>query len=531
MENNTSNKDTLYIYVRVSTTKQSEKGYSLQAQINKGIEKAKELDMNYIVFKDAGISADTEDIENRPSLKKMLEMCDEGIVKNIFVTEFDRLSRNEYMSAYIKKIILANNVFIYMIRDKFDLHDSDDDFIQSIYSLLARRENTLRTTRSKRGIELAAKAGKWHGGILPYGYDSLKSSDPSENNKLVVNEEEAKYVRMMFDLSLKGLGSNKIAEKLNDWEVPTKGSKMYKKGYHVKDRFTKECRFVDKDHITWKGGTVLTILKNPIHKGEMHFKKQEIISVPAIIDKDKWEEVQNNLRANYNNSRRNNKYFYLLRGLLFCKNCNNRLYGLIKPSRGMRQYVCMSKRPNPHKRFCGLRSINKDKLEDIIWKDLIFQISSNTGIIEKAKKFLNDDKTKSSILNKIKSLENKINEKETQRERLLKLYVNNISFTETELNDHANKINDDINNLKNEINSLKNKLNIINKKNKAIEDLENIKTDIIKISNSCTEIQKREIVMKMINKIIIGWSESKGHSVEVIYRIPFSEKNLPVGIL
>ena len=83
------------IYTRVSTETQVREGFSLEAQREKGIEKAKSLGIEYQIFEERGKSASTEDIDNRPKLKRMIEFCDEGIITNVFVTELDRLSRNE----------------------------------------------------------------------------------------------------------------------------------------------------------------------------------------------------------------------------------------------------------------------------------------------------------------------------------------------------------------------------------------------------------------------------------------------------
>lgn len=81
-----------------------------------------------------------------------------------------------------------------------------------------------------------ARVGGGLGGNTPYGYDS-------QDGKLVVNDEELRVVRYIFNEYLVGLTMKKIANKLDEKNVPTKkGGK-------------------------WGRQTVASILKNPVYCG------------------------------------------------------------------------------------------------------------------------------------------------------------------------------------------------------------------------------------------------------------------------
>ena len=88
-----SKKETLHIYTRVSSTNQSEKGMSLQTQRERGIEVSKQLGMNCNIWNEGGKSSFQDDLLNRPILVKLMEGFKDGSVKNIYVTDIDRLSR------------------------------------------------------------------------------------------------------------------------------------------------------------------------------------------------------------------------------------------------------------------------------------------------------------------------------------------------------------------------------------------------------------------------------------------------------
>jgi DNA invertase Pin-like site-specific DNA recombinase len=148
--------NTLHIYTRVSTSNQI-KGHSLDAQKKRGIDKAKSLGFEYTVLSEAGKSAGNEDVNNRPEFIRLIDMCVNGKIKHIFVTEWDRLSRDELLTALLKKTLKENGVTIYTVRETLDLNDSNSNFIDSIRSAFVECEKKVRGDRIKRGKIEAAK--------------------------------------------------------------------------------------------------------------------------------------------------------------------------------------------------------------------------------------------------------------------------------------------------------------------------------------------------------------------------------------
>ena len=89
--------------------------------------------------------------------------------------------------------------------------------------------------------------GRFRGGVAPYGYRLEKSGvfnkRMHEVNKLVTDEEEAKIVRLMFDLVVaSGYGRWRIAMFLNDKGITNRGK-------------------------PWHDATAGAILHNVIYKG------------------------------------------------------------------------------------------------------------------------------------------------------------------------------------------------------------------------------------------------------------------------
>jgi DNA invertase Pin-like site-specific DNA recombinase len=130
----------LHIYTRVSTQRQSEFGYSLDAQKKLGAKKAKELNAEPVYFIERGVSASTDLITNMPMLKKLLDLCDDGQVTDVFVTEWDRLTRNAYSQLYIKRVFRSNNIKLHTPTQIIDLSDDEQEFFTDLYALFAQRE-------------------------------------------------------------------------------------------------------------------------------------------------------------------------------------------------------------------------------------------------------------------------------------------------------------------------------------------------------------------------------------------------------
>ena len=250
-----------------------------------------------------------------------------------------------------------------------------------------------------------------------------------------------KFVTKMVKMSLDGIGARTISKKLNEQGIPTKGRKSYnnKNGITIKNKLTGEKAFKDKDLITWRAGTVLGQLKNTIHKGEYNYLN-EVVKVPAIIDENTWQKVQDNLKKNKKYSKRNNKvHFYLLQGLLICGRCGKTIIGRIQEDKKFRMYFCMSKQEDGA-HFCGMKSINISQLNDLVWKTLL-SLLTESSLIRKAikqnfsKKSINLDKIDKEIL----GLKNQLEALPERKDTLIRLLTTS-RISESLFDKHSSEI-------------------------------------------------------------------------------------------
>lgn len=497
------------IYTRVSSNIQVEKGYSLEAQRKAGIKFCEDNKLTYMIFEEAGKSADKETLANRPKIEEILTLAEDKNIKYIFTTELDRLSRNPFTLEIIKKSLKDNNVKIATVGQIYDLKDEESEFLADIMGLLAKRENRVRVKRSKRAKVESALKGKWVCSVTPFGFSKTKSDNKDEKNKLIPDSEESKIYNMIVEWCLEGIGVNIIARKLNEMGIITKWSKCSKKGKKFK----------------WKAGTIWKILKSPLYKGKYLYSSHEIINASPLISEEKWDLIQEQLKKNYNKAERNTKRFYLLKGLLICKKCGRGLFGLIKPKKGMRCYCCISKHPDPEPRFCGLKNINLDKLNNIVWEKIV-EIVKNSKKLEEAIKTKKDLEWSGKILSDtgIEIIDKAIKKNDEELDNLLDLYNKSKVFTIEELDKKAIKI-------KSEREALVKEKEIIMKEKVESEitqeNIRNIEDYMHKISkriNSFSEQEKYDFLHLFINRIVVDYDKNIGHTIEIEGAIPVFDR-------
>ena len=225
----------------------------------------------------------------------------------------------------------------------------------------------------------------------------------------------------MVKLSLSGMGAGSIAKKLNEENISTKASKFYHRGINLKDKYTGEVKFKNKNQFIWKQGTIERLLKSPLYKGERHYKELTL-ECPALIDANTWQKVQDNFIKNRNYSGRNNsKHFYLLKGLIFCNRCGRTLIGRISENKGMNIYFCMSKR-SEEAHFCGMKSLNISKLNNLVWEKLLYVLTNSSLIRQELKKrFENTKSNQENVQHEISVLKNRLKDTEPEKDNLIRL--------------------------------------------------------------------------------------------------------------
>lgn len=355
---------------------------------------------------------------DRPDFKRMLTDIDEGKINLVITKDLSRLGRDYIETGmYVEKIFPSKNIRYIAVNDNvdtFDKRNSNNDmtpFKAVINDMYAKdTSNKVRSTILTKAIN-----GECIKAFLPYGY----KKDTSNKNKILVDENVAQNVKMIFDLYKSGYSKTEIAKKLNelDIETPLEYKRLNSNYYNPNSNATYK----------WNSTVINKILRNQIYVGDLvqmqytkvNYKIKKIVKVAkdeqvviqnnheAIIDRNTFNTVKEMLNKKTNEWNYSNKKKHLLTGFVFCK-CGSRItYN--KNHGKVSRCMCSSYKKYGNK-FCSsihlkeaellekvANSLKKNINEYLSFKDLLYP---TLQVEDNAKKELEKLSKKKEELNK-----------------------------------------------------------------------------------------------------------------------------------
>jgi site-specific DNA recombinase len=270
--NNSIKTNKAVIYCRVSSHEQVEEGNSLATQKRLCLEYASKN--GYEVFEEniyieKGESAKTI---NRTELNKMLRYCSEkkNKVNAVIFYKIDRLSRNTDDYSQLRLLFKKYEVNLISITEKFE-DNAVGRFIENTMANVSQLDNDIRTERIVGGQKQAVLEGRYVWSA-PLGYTNGKVEGKSN----LVQNENAKYVRQIFELIDKGIHS------LEDIRMIINQSGMK----------TKSGGPVGKSHY-------YEMIRNCVYAGIIRkFKEEREGTYEPIVSKELFFRVQKNINRN-----------------------------------------------------------------------------------------------------------------------------------------------------------------------------------------------------------------------------------------
>src|SRR6476619_1428838 len=131
----------------------------------------------------------------RPALQRLLSDIAAAKVDVVVVYKIDRLTRSLFDFAKIVEAFDAKGVSFVSVTQQFITKTSMGRLTLNVLLSFAQFEREVTSERSRDKIAASKQKGMWMGGAVPLGYDAV-------NRKLRINTEEAKTVRLLFELYL-----------------------------------------------------------------------------------------------------------------------------------------------------------------------------------------------------------------------------------------------------------------------------------------------------------------------------------------
>ena len=319
---------------------------------------------------------------NREGIDKIYEVVEVGKIEAIIVKDLSRLGRHRTQTALFIDYLREHDVRVLSATENIDTFNENDDLIIGFKGLVndfyardgSRRVRTGYRQKQKEGLVT----------IPPFGYFKDKNT-----KKVVIVEEAAETVRMIFTAYVGGSGMKAIARTLNEQRRKTPAlmqmELLNKRLPNTQDGILKKY--------LWDATMVARILRDESYIGTLICHKSERNKInktfrftdpeeqfrhenylPMIVTREIWEQAQALLaeRKEKNVRAGTNRGILRYGGLLRCKDCGRTFIGkrIKLKSRERVVYVC-----DTYHRYgrehCSSHMVDEESLDRLIGAEIL----------------------------------------------------------------------------------------------------------------------------------------------------------------
>ena len=365
----------------------------------------------------------------RPGFMQMMSAIYARQVNCVIVKDGSRFGRNASQSSrYISEVFPRLKVRYIAVNDAIDSCKSQGiavDFLNhSIRAMFNEFYLADCSQKIRSSLNVLKEKGCAVAAFAKYGY--LK--DPADRHKLVIDDEAADVVRLIFRLYLNGTGIRGIVRYLNDHHIPNPSTYKQQKGLNFRSRTIGGSPL-------WSDKTVRRTLKDEMYIGNMvqgkqrkvSYKDKAVISTDesewsrvegtheAIVSREDFEKAQRMLRRGVK-AVKNKGEMNLFAGLLYCADCGHALIKKVNrnPDKTYVYYRCST-----HckcKTACEAHTIRFDKLYDAV----LISIQKMVDVAVNADEVLAEMKSRQTLDMKV-SLRSQLESQERELVRIKEL--------------------------------------------------------------------------------------------------------------
>jgi len=319
---------TAVTYARYSSDRQHES--SIEAQELAIRKYAESHDIRIVeAFRDRGISGTTDE---RPAFRAMVSSLRDRPVDFVLVHKYDRFARNRYDAAiYGHQIEKAGARLIAVAQDFGTTPEAI--IMESLMQAWAEYYSRNLATETLKGLRVKAARGSCTGGVAPFGYRYNE-----DKSNLVIVEDEAAWVRRIFETHRNGRGMKRLCDQMTAAGVRGRRGRPF------------------------RAAAMTSLLRNPVYIGvyqrSMGGEAYRIEDHhPAIISKELFEEVNRIMEQRTFAGRSPDTRRYLLTGIARCGYCDGPLTGHVTTIKGVEypSYFCRTCAKHPAPRLHSIR--------------------------------------------------------------------------------------------------------------------------------------------------------------------------------
>ena len=366
---------------------------------------------------------------NRPQFQRMLKDIEEKRVNCVIVKDSSRFGRNlSETDAYISKVFQRLNVRYITVNEGTDTgkkrYNSADFLNINMHGMINEFYVAENSDKIRSSLDIERERGEFIGAFAKYGY----RKDPHDRHRLLIDEEAAEVVRLIYQLYLGGTGIRGIVRYLNDRGIPNPSTYKQQKGFNFRARSKGGSPL-------WGDKTVRRTLQDEMYIGDMvqgkhrkvSYKDKAIIACErsewfrvegtheAIIRPEDFDQVQRMLRRSVKAYECTGE-ISLFAGLLYCADCG---HAMIKKTNNNPDKTYVYYRCSTHckcKAACTPHTIRCDKLYDTVLTTLRKMIE----IAVDADEVLKEMRARKSA-DRTASLQSQLESKERELQRVTEL--------------------------------------------------------------------------------------------------------------
>lgn len=361
------------------------------------------------VYVDEAQSATTD---NRPAFLQLFKDIKDKDYDMLIVHKLDRFARDRFDSAFYKRKLKESGMRLISVLENLD-GSPESIILESVLDGMSEYYSRNLAREVMKGLSETAYQCKHTGGKPPLGYKV------NADGTYAIDPVDSVIVKRIFDMYNKGYSYRDIADALNEDGIRTRtGKKFTKNSFH--DLLINE---------KYKGVYVFNRSSSAfLGKRNNHSSKDDesIIRIdggmPAIVDKELWEKVNNKMHGNKRSGEKKAKRVYLLSGMIFCGECGSPMSGNTRTAGRLKQkystYECNRRR---REKTCDLKAINKEFIETAVLDYLVNDFFTDENIEKMADQLLTfRDDNLSSYDSELPELRKKLSEHKKQLQNVIR---------------------------------------------------------------------------------------------------------------
>lgn len=318
------------------------------------------------IYADDGISG--TNTKKREQFNKMIEDSMNGKIDMIITKSISRFARNTLDCLKYIRQLKDKEIPVFFEKENINTMDAKGEIMLTIMASLAQQESQSLSQNVKLGIQYRYQQGEVqvnHNRFLGYTKD--------ENNKLVINLEQAKIVKRIYREYLEGASLVQIARGLEADEILTAAKRTKWRPESIKKILQNE-KYIG-DALLQKTYTVDFLTKKRVinngHVPQYYVENNHEPIIPREIYLQVQEEMMR--RANIRNGKTGKKRVYsskyALSSIVFCKECEDVFRRVHWNNRGYKSIVwrCVSRLEEKGSE-CTAPTINEETLQAAVVK-------------------------------------------------------------------------------------------------------------------------------------------------------------------